>query len=71
MRGAAPPGTPARYDKVGVLKLGSSSARNVLVLEPGTSAGSIYFVPVGLGGFAVRAAAANIISSATVARRAA
>jgi hypothetical protein len=46
MRGAAPPGTPARYDKVGVLKIGSSSARNVLVLEPGTSAGSTYFVPL-------------------------
>ena len=46
MRGAAPAGTPARYDKVGVLKIGPSSARNVLVLEPGTSAGSTYFVPL-------------------------
>jgi pimeloyl-ACP methyl ester carboxylesterase len=46
MRGAAPAGTPARYDKVGVLKLGPSSARNVLVFEPGTSAGSTYFVPL-------------------------
>ena len=45
MRGAAPAGTPARYDRVGVLKIGPSSARNVLVLEPGTSAGGTYFVP--------------------------
>jgi hypothetical protein len=40
------PGTPARYDKVGVLKVGPSHARNVLVLEPGTEAGSAYFVPL-------------------------
>jgi pimeloyl-ACP methyl ester carboxylesterase len=46
MPGFAAPGTPARYDKVGVLKLGSARARNVLVLEPGTSAGSAYFVPL-------------------------
>jgi hypothetical protein len=46
MRGAAPAGTPARYDKVGVLKIGPSSARNVLVFEPGTSASSTYFVPL-------------------------
>ncbi len=42
----AAPGTPAQYDKVGVLKVGPSSAKNVLVLEPGTSAGSAYFVPL-------------------------
>jgi pimeloyl-ACP methyl ester carboxylesterase len=40
------PGTPPRYDKVGVIKIGSPSAKNVLVLEPGTSAGSAYFVPL-------------------------
>jgi pimeloyl-ACP methyl ester carboxylesterase len=40
------PGTPSRYDKVGVIKIGSSRAKNVLVLEPGTSAGSAYFVPL-------------------------
>ena len=34
------------YNKVGVLKIGPSSAKNVLVLEPGTSAGSAYFVPL-------------------------
>jgi pimeloyl-ACP methyl ester carboxylesterase len=42
----AAPDTPAQYDKVGVLKVGPSSAKNVLVLEPGTSAGSAYFVPL-------------------------
>ncbi len=42
----AAPGTPAKYDKVGVIKIGPSSAKNVLVLEPGTSAGSAYFVPL-------------------------
>jgi pimeloyl-ACP methyl ester carboxylesterase len=46
MRGVASPGTPAKYDKVGVLKIGPASAHNVLVLEPGTSAGAGYFVPM-------------------------
>jgi hypothetical protein len=46
MKSYAAPGTPARYDKVGVLKIGPSHAKNVLVLEPGTSAGSAYFVPL-------------------------
>jgi pimeloyl-ACP methyl ester carboxylesterase len=46
MQSYAAPGTPARYDKVGVLKVGPRSAKNVLVLEPGTSAGSAYFVPL-------------------------
>ena len=46
MRGATSPGTPARYDQVGVIKVGSPRARNVLVLEPGTSAGAAYFVPL-------------------------
>ncbi|HUO74327.1 MAG TPA: alpha/beta hydrolase [Solirubrobacteraceae bacterium] len=45
MTGFAAPGTPAKYNKVGVLKIGPPSAKNVLVLEPGTSAGSAYFVP--------------------------
>ncbi|MFI5043361.1 MAG: hypothetical protein ACHQDC_01100, partial [Acidimicrobiales bacterium] len=40
------PGTPAQYNKVGVLKVGDREAPNVLVLEPGTSAGSAYFVPL-------------------------
>ena len=46
MRGARAPGTPARYDRVGVLRIGPRAARNVLVLEPGTSAGSAYFAPL-------------------------
>lgn len=46
MPGAPSPGTPARYDRVGVLKIGPSRARNVLVLVPGTSAGSAYFAPL-------------------------
>jgi pimeloyl-ACP methyl ester carboxylesterase len=46
MKSYASPGTPARYNKVGVLKIGPAHAKNVLVLEPGTSAGSAYFVPL-------------------------
>jgi pimeloyl-ACP methyl ester carboxylesterase len=46
MPGFAAPGTPPKYDKVGVIKVGPTSAKNVLVLEPGTSAGSAYFVPL-------------------------
>ncbi len=46
MDGYAAPSTPAAYNKVGVLKVGPSNAKNVLVLEPGTSAGSAYFVPL-------------------------
>jgi hypothetical protein len=45
LRGYAAPGTPAKLDRVGVIKIGPSSARHVLVLEPGTSAGAGYFVP--------------------------
>jgi hypothetical protein len=37
---------PARYDKVGVVKVGPAKARHVLVLEPGTSAGAGYFIPL-------------------------
>jgi pimeloyl-ACP methyl ester carboxylesterase len=46
MDGVTAPGTPAKYDKVGVNKVGSTGAKNVLVLEPGTSAGAAYFVPL-------------------------
>ncbi len=46
MTGFAAPGTPHRLDKVGILRVGPRRARNVLVLEPGTSAGSTYFVPL-------------------------
>jgi hypothetical protein len=40
---------PARYDKVGVVKVGPARARRVLVLEPGTSAGAGYFIPLARG----------------------
>ncbi len=46
IRGVKSPGTPARYDRVGILRIGPQRARNVLVLEPGTSAGSAYFAPL-------------------------
>jgi hypothetical protein len=46
MKGFAAPGTPPKYNKVGVIKIGPASAKNVLVLEPGTSAGATYFVPL-------------------------
>src|ERR1700743_1199270 len=46
MPGGRAAGTPARYDRVGVLRIGRRRARNVLVLEPGTSAGSAYFAPL-------------------------
>ena len=40
------PGTPARYDKVGILKIGPRRAPNILVLNPGTSASAAYFAPL-------------------------
>jgi hypothetical protein len=40
------PGTPKKYDRVGVLMTGPARARNVLVLNPGTSAGAAYFEPL-------------------------
>lgn len=46
MPGVSSPGTPARLDRVGVIKVGPAHARNVLVIEPGTSAGGAYFVPL-------------------------
>lgn len=46
LAGFKSPGTPAKYNKVGVLKVGPSNAPNVLVLNPGTSAGAAYFVPL-------------------------
>ncbi len=41
----AAPETPPLLDQVGVVKVGSPRAKNVLVLEPGTSAGAGYFLP--------------------------
>src|SRR5262245_4796422 len=46
MRGFASPGTPDNLNVVGVLKIGDPNAKNVLVLNPGTSAGGGYFQPL-------------------------
>ena len=46
LKGFDAPGTPAKYDKVGALKVGPRNARNVLILNPGTSASASYFVPL-------------------------
>jgi pimeloyl-ACP methyl ester carboxylesterase len=40
------PGTPNNLDRVGILKVGPKKARNVLVLNPGTSASAAYFRPL-------------------------
>jgi len=44
--GFAAPGTPANLNKVGVLEIGPKHARNILVLNPGTSASAAYFAPL-------------------------
>jgi pimeloyl-ACP methyl ester carboxylesterase len=44
--GFAAPGTPAELNKVGVLQIGRKSAKNILVLNPGTSASAAYFAPL-------------------------
>jgi pimeloyl-ACP methyl ester carboxylesterase len=46
LKGFDAAGTPAKYDKVGALKVGPKNARNVLILNPGTSASAAYFVPL-------------------------
>jgi hypothetical protein len=46
LKGFDAPGTPAKYDKVGVLEIGPKRAHNVLVLNPGTSASAAYFAPI-------------------------
>ena len=45
MPGFAAPATPERFDKVGIVKIGNPAAKNVLVIEPGTSGGGAYFIP--------------------------
>ena len=49
MAGYEAPGTPAKYNKVKVLKQGPRSADNILVLIPGTSAGASNFRPMARG----------------------
>jgi hypothetical protein len=46
IQGHAALGTPAAYNRVGILQVGPRRARNVLVLNPGTSAGAAYFQPL-------------------------
>ena len=46
IQGYASPGTPAKYNKVGILEVGPKRARNILVLNPGTSASAAYFAPL-------------------------
>ncbi|HLY38367.1 MAG TPA: hypothetical protein VKU61_10045 [Candidatus Binatia bacterium] len=44
--GFVAPGTPAELNTVGILQIGSPTARNILVLNPGTSASAAYFAPL-------------------------
>ncbi len=44
--GYASPGTPAKYNRVGILATGRARAKNILILNPGTSASAAYFEPV-------------------------
>ena len=46
MDGFVSPGKPAALNKVGILQIGSAKAKNVLVLNPGTSASAAYFAPL-------------------------
>src|SRR4051794_4024569 len=46
MAGYPSPGTPSNLNVVGVLKTGDPKAKNILVLNPGTSASAAYFEPL-------------------------
>jgi pimeloyl-ACP methyl ester carboxylesterase len=46
MAGYPSPGTPPNLNVVGVIKTGDPKAKNVLVLNPGTSASAAYFEPL-------------------------
>jgi pimeloyl-ACP methyl ester carboxylesterase len=46
LQGVNSPGTPLQDNRVGILQVGPRRARNVLVLNPGTSAGATYFLPL-------------------------
>jgi hypothetical protein len=46
MQGFPSPGTPANLNVVGALKTGDPKAKNVLILNPGTSASAAYFEPL-------------------------
>ncbi len=45
IKGFSAPGTPDSLNKVGILKTGPRKAKNILVLNPGTSASAAYFEP--------------------------
>ena len=64
MPGFKAPGTPAKYNRVGVIKVGSAKAKNVLVLEPGTSAAAAYFVPLAKWIVVDRAGVAGVVGGA-------
>ncbi|MBK5231958.1 MAG: alpha/beta fold hydrolase [Thermoleophilia bacterium] len=49
LKGFEAPGTPAKYNKVKVVKQGPATAKKILVLIPGTSAGATNFTPLGEG----------------------
>src|SRR5262249_62208290 len=44
--GFGAPGTPAALNKVGVLQIGKKNARNILILNPRTSASAAYLAPL-------------------------
>jgi hypothetical protein len=46
LNGFPSPGTPPDLNRVGILKTGNPKAKNVLVLNPGTSASAAYFEPL-------------------------
>jgi pimeloyl-ACP methyl ester carboxylesterase len=46
IHGYKSPGTPNSLNMVGFLRFGPSHAPNILILNPGTSAGSAYFAPL-------------------------
>src|SRR5919198_3499916 len=45
MPGFDAPGTPKELNQVGVLKIGPKRAPNILIFNPGTSAGAAYLAP--------------------------
>ena len=45
MHGYRAPDTPKRFNKVGVLQIGPDHAPNIVIFNPGTSAGSAYIAP--------------------------
>ena len=46
LKGTESPGTPSELNRVGVLQIGPRNARNILILNPGTSASAAYFAPL-------------------------